>query len=711
MTDAFDAAVRAQDGQLQADGLAIWVGSEPTFTDRSAETPEWVSEALGGDKEARARQLLQRLAGEHPGALIVRTLGRQYRGEPRARWSYGLYFRRDGEAVWSGPPDPLLCAGDDTASAAAADVHALLPGIAAALSASGWAVAEVDAGAAGSGRLLCRCDGGAPVVDTRARPELLRDSVHDHPVPEQGAEDALAAAGDYLVVLESRVVAGGDRPVVVVDLPAFAAVDDFLVFLSALQSAATATGLTGLVLRGFPPPVDGTVAFTTVTPDPAVIEINMAPAADATTFLGWHRRLYAAAAAVGLSPQRFHYNGAVTDSGGGGQLTLGGPTPLDSPFFRHPQLLPRLVRYLVRHPSLSYCFATDYLGGASQAPRPDEGTWDRLRELRLALDQLGRVAAPSPELLWNSLSHFLCDTSGNLHRSELNIEKLWNPYLPGRGQLGLVEFRAFRMQVSPEMATALVLLLRAVCAMLVRNDVVPDLAFWGSELHERFALPFYLAQDLEQIYVDLAAQGVALPESVREQLQPAVRQPVGEVVRPGFTLQVDAALEFWPLLGDVASQEGGGSRLVDASSRRVQVLLRPTGDAVDLAAWELAVNGYRVPLRRESDGTAVCGLLGVRYRSFKPWRGLHPSVPAQDPVTLSLRQPGSDQLLRVRLHEWAPGGGGYAGLPADAGEAQRRRAARFVVETLADAAESDPPRGTPSYALTDYTFDLRCLTD
>lgn len=704
MTGAFEAAAAAQDAALEAAGLRIWVGSEPTFTDRLAETPEWLSEALGGDKEARGRELLALLAAHSPGALVLRTVGRQYGGEPRARWSYGLYARRDGRPLWAGPPDPLL--GEAAGAAVVQTDRALRDALAEALAARGCAVVDAPPGGETDARLAFRLDGAAPMVDPEQRPEWRRDSLHARPLPAAGAADGLAEAGDYLVAIAVREVAGGSSPVPVIELPAFPDVGAFLAFLDALQAAAAAAGVANLVLRGFPPPVDDSVAFTTVTPDPAVIEVNMAPAADAATFLRWHRTLFAAAGKAGLSPLRFHYNGAVSDSGGGGQITLGGATPPDSPFFAHPQLLPRLVRYLLRHPALSYCFATDYVGGASQAPRPDEGSWDRLRELEVALGHLGDMRGPSPELLWSSLSHFLCDVSGNPHRSELNIEKLWNPFLPGRGRLGLVEFRAFRMQPSAEAATALALLLRAVCAMLVRADVAPETAVWGRELHERFALPHYLSRDLDEVYADLAAHGAALPEAVREWLLPPAHAALGEVSRPGLSLRVDAALEFWPLLGDVASQEGGGSRTVDASTRRLQVLLR-ADDEDELAAWEVAVNGWRLPLRRERDaqGGAV-DLLGVRYRAFKPWRGLHPSVPAQDPLTFTLTRAGGESL-RARLHEWTPSGEAYPALPADADEARRRRDARFVAAPPAREA----PRAAPARALTGYTLDLRCLGD
>ena len=234
-----------------------------------------------------------------------------------------------------------------------------------------------------------------------------------------------------------------------------------------------------------------------MVPDPAVVEVNLAPAPDLATFAFHVEAVYAAAAEAGLSPERFRWNGHAGDSGGGGQLTLGGPTPEQSPFFLHPRLLPSLVRYLNHHPALSYAFAPECVGSAGQGPRPDEGVRERFDELGVALDRLAQRGSPGPEELWSSLAPLLVDASGNSHRAEVNVEKLWNPHIPERGQMGVVELRALRMPATPERLLALGALFRgdggAAGARPVRGaaprlgtraarpGVAPSLARPGSE--------------------------------------------------------------------------------------------------------------------------------------------------------------------------------------------------------------------------------------
>jgi len=679
--------------------MPIWVGMEPTFTDRSSHAREWLSEALGGDKEARARALLQRLLADRPGALALRTLGRQYGGEKVPRWSYGLYVRRDGVAVWEGPPDDLEPGGTPEA----VDRDRLLAFAAALverLRAHGWTAARLEGESDGGLRVVFRCDGDTPTTDSSREPRLARASVHDHKIPVRGLVDDLAAQGEYLVVIGPSDAS--------VELPSFADVSTFLAFADLLGRAATETDLRSLTIRGFPPPVDDTIAWTTLTPDPAVLEVNMAPAEDVTTFLKWTRELFALAHTVGLSPYRCQYNGTVTDSGGGGQITIGGPSPELSPFLVAPRVLPRLIRYLVRHPSLSYWFATNYIGGSSQSPRPDERERDSLTELGVALDQIEQTSDPSPEFLWDSLRHFLADSSGNPHRSELNIEKLWNPHLPGRGRLGLVEFRAFRMARTPERAAAIAALVRALVGMLSTSDPVRELVRWEAELHDRFALPYYLRIDLDAVLADLRAAGFGLsPALVHALFAEDEDRVFGELEHHGAVLRVERALEFWPLLGDVASQEEGGSRLVDASTSRLEVTLSlPSREPHALEDWELSVDGYRVPLRGERTESGLVGVIGVRYRGFKPFLGMHPSIRPRDPIALILRNRPMEVAVGAKIHAWRADGSAYPGLPETLHDCAARRAERFIVQPIPG---SEVPRGreAPSHALSAYCFDLR----
>lgn len=705
---AFDQAIRAHDKTLQRHGLTLWVGAEPTFTDRRSEAVEWLGQALGPYKQSRARRMLADYQARSPGGVALRTLGRQYPREERSRWNLGFYQRRDGQPVWRGPPDPLL----------ASEPLALPPGaleefweqLAQRLGARGWTALLFAVETNPPLRVAFRQDRQPLLADPAQDPRLARPSLHTQALPLTGGRDELADQGIFLLALGWAEPGPPLEQIAApcLELPACSEVALFLAVLEAVSEAARAARLPGLILTGYPPPVDPSVAWTTLAPDPAVVEVNLAPAADAAEFLAATRTAFAAAASAELSPYRLHYNGQISDSGGGGHLTLGGPTPDHSPFLTYPGLLPAVISYFNQHPALSYYFAGDFTGNSSQAPRSDERTSDIVEELGLTLDLLARQANPAPELLWQSLSPFLADPTGNPHRSELNIEKLWNPYLPGRGQWGLVEFRPFRMAATAERLAALAVLLRAVAALLILRPRPPRLIHWGRELHDRFALPFYLRADLWEILDELAGAGLGLGQPLIDELLQEDAHLLGVATGPAGCLRIRHGLEFWPLLGEAITQEYGHSRLVDASSARLEIsLAAPLGAATaQLEAWQIAVNGYRLPLRREQDADGPIRLGGVRYRRFMPWTGLHPALPAQTPLRLTLSHPDQPEVLQVTWHEWKPQGGGYDGLPADLAAAAARRAERLVVEQM-PAAAVPPAREPPAAAITPYCFDLR----
>jgi uncharacterized protein (DUF2126 family) len=706
---AFDQAIQTHDDLLNRRGLTLWVGAEPTFTDRRSEAPEWLQNALGSTKETRARRMLVEALAEAPGGAVLRTLGRQYPKEDQPRWSLGLYQRRDGQSVWSGPPDPLLESARLPMPEGA--LEELWERLTQKLAARGWPALLFAVEIYPQLRVVFRRDDLPLLANPDRDPRLARPSPHGRPIPPRGPHDELAEQGTFLLGIgwpESEHGLG-EVAAPCLELPACAEVNLFLDLLETVGAAAREVGLPGLILTGFPPPVDATVAWTTLTPDPAVVEINMAPAPNVATFLRATRASFAAAAAAGLAPYRLHYNGQLTDSGGGGQITLGGSRPDSSPFLSYPHLLPALISYFNRHPTLSFYFAGDFVGSSSQAPRPDERTGEIFAELELALALLQRQRNPTPEQLWQSLSPFLADSAGNSHRAELNIEKLWNPWLSGRGQWGLVEFRAFRMPSTPERLAALAALLRAIIALLIQTPDYPPPIHWGQELHDRFALPYYLRADLWEVLDELARAGLGMGQPLIAELLNERYYALGETVCDDCRLSVRRGLEFWPLLGDALAQEHGHSRLVDASTARLEISLSAlAGATTTLADWRLTVNGYRLPLRREDELDGETWLYGLRYRRFKPWAGLHPTLDAQGPITLLLSHPRRPEALRITLHEWKPQGGGYDGLPADPEDAAARRAERFVVERL-DVAATAPPREPPSSALTPHCLDLRWL--
>lgn len=694
----FDAAIREHDAKVAALGLDIWIGGEPTFTERQSFDPAWNFAALGADKEERARRMVALRAARYPGCVILRTLGRQYPGEDMPRWSYGLYRRRDGSPLWQGPHDPLMLKGAPLApSAAPVQVRDAL---AAALARRGCATLSFAA-ADGSARLAYALDASRAIDGADAR--LARPSLHGRKIPESGAIDELAADGVFLLVVTLC------EGVVRLELPALPDVGAFAALLADVAHAAF--GLGALIMAGFPPPVDASVAFATYTPDPAVVENNMAPAPDLATFLEWNRELYDAASQAGLSSARLLYNGLVADSGGGGHLTLGGPSAEKSPFFLHPQVLPQLIRYFNRHPSLSYLFAVDAVGSSSQSPRSDEGVRESFEELQTALELVSRIERPSPETLWRALAPFMADRTGNSHRAEINLEKLWNPWLPQRGRLGVIEFRALRMARTPELGAALGALLRAIVAMLARRTAASaardwSLLDWGAELHDRFALPFFLKKDLGDVLASLEAESLGLGQPLASLLLDDSDRLFGSFEVGACVLTLKRAVEFWPLVGDAASQESRGARLMDSSSQRIELVLRSlSGKAADLGAWQVLAGGVHFTPARVTDAEGEAQVAGLRYRAFVPQIGLHPTVPAQTPLAFTLLDTANKRAFAFTLHEWKPDGGAYDSLPRDEAEAARRRRERVVPASSAFplAALPAPPPG----ALSPWCLDLR----
>ncbi|MEZ4370171.1 MAG: transglutaminase family protein [Polyangiaceae bacterium] len=710
---AIERALSEHDQRLSDAGLVVWVGTEPTFTDRFSYEAEWVGAALGPAKLQKAQRFAAMLASRVPTSVLLRCVGRQYPEEKAPRWSFGLYWHREAGHVWHLPPDPLM---GGRASDAAAPKR-LLQELTACLTKQGRAPRRVllndapppqktaetpEAGALLLPFRLLWSAGdtalGELTDDTQdqcGRPPLGSDAI-----PSAGLRDALATQGLRLLCIGD---AGTEHPGVVrVELPQLTHVEEFSALLDLIAEACRAARIEGLILGGYPPPVDQSVAWATITPDPGVIEINTAPCAGTRGLLHDSRVLYQVAEALGLSPLRMHYNGEQVDSGGGGQITLGGPSFEESPFFRHPQLLSRLVCFFSRHPALSYLFAVDSVGGSSQSPRADEGSVETLGELGLALELLQRAESPGPEEIWATLAPFLVDRFGNSHRAELNIEKLANPHLPGRGRLGLVEFRAFRMADTPERAACLAALLRAITAHLSQQSAPSQVKLWGRELHDRFALPFQLDLDLWDVLQELQSGGFGLAPAIAQELRREQRLLARVPLWGGASLELRQAVEFWPLVGDLSAQSGT-TRLVDSSTKRYELRLRCPEE--QLEHWRLSVDGYAVPWVSAVDADGPALLRAIRCRSFIPNPGLHPNLPAHGPLSALVYRADGEQAAKVSLHWWKVDGGAYAGLPKDQAEARQRTEARCTVEHLSKP-QSEPPAAPPG-SLSAWAFDTR----
>lgn len=433
-----------------------------------------------------------------------------------------------------------------------------------------------------------------------------------------------------------------------------------------------------------------------VAPASGVVEVHLGPCPDARALGVQAHQVWRAAMAAGLSSTRYRFNGDVTDAGGGCRLSIGGSRPHASPFIRYPHVLPALIRYLNNHPSLSYWFANECVGSASQGPRPDEGTRERWDELEVTLGWLERLADRGelpPEQLSHALGPLLVDVTGDPRHAELCVERLWPPHLgmPCTRNMGVVELRAVRMPERPQMLAALAVLVRAIVARLVVSHYRSPLIDWHDELHDRFALPAALARDLRMVLGDLDEHGLGVPAQLRRELE--AWRPSGIATRLGdATLMLRPALEFWPLVGDLPGHPRLGAHVVDSSTERWELSFEGAGPD------RIAVGGRWAHLRSVGNGVRA---IGVRRRVYQPSPGFHPGLPPTDPLVIEWAWGG--RSMRIELWAWRPAGGPYPALPQTDNEALARRQERFRLTT-----SSGEVHATGHWAETrPFTIDLR----
>ena len=687
----------AVEASLKRTGVLLTMGGEPTFVPITPSGAEWQTAALGPTKLAYARKLARELVrSAFPGAAVVETSGKHYPGEPLPRWALLIQRRADGAPLWR--EISRLRADTEPGTHTPADAKKLVVALAKSLAVDATRclpLAETAAPAEITGFVLpLDHNGSAWITDDWSPAFADLSPLASRPFPPlplfpgespAGLRLPLAKLGEkHLHRALTVEIRSGTLTIFIPPL----LLAPYCVLLPKIEETLAAFKISDAVLAGYAPPPEAALPTVGLASDPGVLEINVSPCATWADYDAQLSQLFAAAAACGLCARKLQFNGREVGTGGGAHLVFGGPSGLLSPFFAFPALLPSIIRYWQHHPALSYAFTGAYMGPSSQAPRIDESSFEALYELELACAGAENLGSPQNLALFDLLFRdLLMDRSGNTHRAEISVDKLWNPWAPN-GRLGLVEFRAFESHPAPAVSSVTALFVRAILARLAADPFKAPFIRWAGELHDRFFLSAFVWEDLAAICDDLRQHGITFnPEWLRAPWE--FRFPkLGEFA---FTdkklgdgrIEFRQALEAWPLLGE-SPNAGTVARTVDSSVDRIEACI---SDKKFLESGLLLVNGLPCEFRPLEPSTlnpqlstaaptgAACG---IRYRAFYLTPSLQPHVPVHAPLLLEwVDRATLIVVAAARWHVWNKANSQYPDAPVDDIIAAARRAERW----------------------------------
>jgi uncharacterized protein (DUF2126 family) len=666
---------------LAQHGVQLTMGGEPTFVPTVPDGAEWQTAALGPTKLAYARRFARELVrSAFPGAVVLETSAKHYPGEPLPRWALLVQRLADGRPLWR--DITRLRSNTEAGPHAVADADRFVQALARALGIAperALPLSELEQPQQPIGYVLPLDHVAENAAPARWVTDDWRAVFGSDPIAlfvgesPAGLRLPLGKLGEKN--LRRALTAEVRQGTLIVFVPPLL-LESYVVLLAAIERTLDQLALRDVILAGYAPPPDPALPTIGLASDPGVLEINVAPCATWRDFDAQLEQLFAAARAVGLCARKLQFNGREVGTGGGAHLVFGGPSGMQSPFLTYPALLPSVIRYWQRHPALSYAFTGAYMGPSSQAPRIDESTYEALYELEVACAGAESFGSPQNLPLFDLLFRdLLMDRSGNTHRAEISVDKLWNPFAPN-GRLGLVEFRAFETHPQRSVQALTALFVRAILARLCAEPYREPFIRWNGELHDRFFLPAFVWEDLVAVCEDLRRHGIPFdPEWLR--IPWAWRFPqLGEFVltdktKGEFRIELRQALEAWPLLGE-SPNAGTVARTVDSSVDRIEARV---SDLRILEGGLLLVNGLPCEFRPTADGGAACG---IRYRAFYFTPSLQPHVPVHAPLLIEWVDRATLNVIGgARWHVWNPRFEPYTELPKSDLAAASRCAERW----------------------------------